>query len=148
AADEMARANAPAPINGLGVGFIGPTIVIHGTPEQKQRYLRKILTAEEMWCQLYSEPNSGSDLASLRTRAEDRGDHFLVHGQRIRWGAPSWGTSTRRWKYRGTPPPGCCPRSRRARLPARRRRSPSSPTASSRSATTSSASRSSAPTAR
>src|SRR5881396_2717209 len=82
-ADEMARANAPAPINGLGVGFIGPTIIIHGTPEQKQRYLRKILTAEEMWCQLYSEPNSGSDLASLRTRAEDRGDHFLVNGQKI-----------------------------------------------------------------
>src|SRR5205823_1598292 len=83
AADEMARANAPAPINGLGVGFIGPTIIIHGTPEQKQRYLRKILTAEEMWCQLYSEPNSGSDLASLRTRAEDKGDHFLVNGQKI-----------------------------------------------------------------
>src|SRR2546422_6840057 len=83
AADEMARANAPAPINGLGVGFIGPTIIIHGTPEQKQRYLRKILTAEEMWCQLYSEPNSGSDLASLRTRAEDKGEHFLVNGQKI-----------------------------------------------------------------
>src|SRR5437763_930476 len=82
-ADEMARANAPAPINGLGVGFIGPTIIVHGTPEQKQRYLKKILTAEEMWCQLYSEPNSGSDLASLRTRAEDKGDHFLVNGQKI-----------------------------------------------------------------
>src|SRR5437879_11205235 len=73
AADEMARANAPAPINGLGVGFIGPTIIIHGTPEQKQRYLRKILTAEEMWCQLYSEPTSGTALARLPTRAEDRG---------------------------------------------------------------------------
>src|SRR5437870_13178380 len=83
AADEMARANAPAPINGLGVGFIGPTIVVHGTPQQKERYLKKILTAEEMWCQLYSEPNSGSDLASLRTRAEDKGDHFLVNGLKI-----------------------------------------------------------------
>ena len=83
AADEMARANAPAPINGLGVGFIGPTIIVHGTPQQKERYLKKILTAEEMWCQLYSEPNSGSDLASLRTRAEDKGDHFLVNGQKI-----------------------------------------------------------------
>src|SRR3989449_5442901 len=83
AADEMARANAPAPINGLGVGFIGPTIIIHGTSEQKQRYLKKILSAEEIWCQLYSEPNSGSDLASLRTRAEDKGDHFLVNGQKI-----------------------------------------------------------------
>jgi alkylation response protein AidB-like acyl-CoA dehydrogenase len=82
-ADEMARANAPAPINGLGIGFIGPTIIIHGTDAQKQRYLKKILTAEEIWCQLYSEPNSGSDLASLRTRAEDKGDHFLVNGQKI-----------------------------------------------------------------
>jgi alkylation response protein AidB-like acyl-CoA dehydrogenase len=83
AADEMACANAPAPINGLGIGFIGPTIIIHGTEWQKQRYLKKILTAEEIWCQLYSEPNSGSDLASLRTRAEDQGDHFLVNGQKI-----------------------------------------------------------------
>ena len=82
-ADEMARANAPAAINGLGIGFIGPTIIVHGTPWQKERYLKKILTAEEIWCQLYSEPNSGSDLASLRTRAEDRGDHFLVNGQKI-----------------------------------------------------------------
>jgi alkylation response protein AidB-like acyl-CoA dehydrogenase len=82
-ADEMARANAPAPINGLGIGFIGPTIIIHGTEEQKRRYLKRILTAEEIWCQLYSEPNSGSDLASLRTRAEDQGDHFLVSGQKI-----------------------------------------------------------------
>jgi alkylation response protein AidB-like acyl-CoA dehydrogenase len=82
-ADEMARANAPAPINGLGIGFIGPTIVIHGTDEQKQRYLRKILSAEEIWCQLYSEPNSGSDLASLRTRAEDKGGYFSVNGQKI-----------------------------------------------------------------
>jgi alkylation response protein AidB-like acyl-CoA dehydrogenase len=82
-ADEMARGRAPAPINGLGIGFIGPTIIVHGTDGQKQRYLKKILTAEEIWCQLYSEPNSGSDLASLRTRAEDQGDHFLVNGQKI-----------------------------------------------------------------
>jgi alkylation response protein AidB-like acyl-CoA dehydrogenase len=82
-ADEMARANAPAPINGLGIGFIGPTIIIHGTDAQKQRYLKKILSAEEIWCQLYSEPNSGSDLASLRTRAEDKGGYFLVNGQKI-----------------------------------------------------------------
>jgi alkylation response protein AidB-like acyl-CoA dehydrogenase len=82
-ADEMARVNAPPPINGLGLGIVGPTIIVHGTEAQKQRYLKKILTAEELWCQLYSEPNAGSDLASLRTRAEDRGDHFEITGQKI-----------------------------------------------------------------
>lgn len=82
-ADEMARASAPPTVNGLGIGIVGPTIIVHGTEAQKRRYLRKILTAEELWCQLYSEPNAGSDLASLRTRAEDRGDHFLVNGQKI-----------------------------------------------------------------
>jgi alkylation response protein AidB-like acyl-CoA dehydrogenase len=82
-ADEMARLGAPPPINPLGIAIVGPTIVVHGTEAQKQRYLRKILAAEELWCQLYSEPNAGSDLASLRTRAEDRGDHFAVTGQKI-----------------------------------------------------------------
>jgi alkylation response protein AidB-like acyl-CoA dehydrogenase len=81
--DEMARIQAPPPINGLGIGFIGPTIIVHGTPTQKERYLRKMLTAEEIWCQLYSEPNAGSDLAGLKTRAEDNGDHFVVNGQKI-----------------------------------------------------------------
>ena len=75
--------DAPPTINGLGIGFIGPTIIVHGTEAQKQRYLKKMLTAEEIWCQLYSEPNAGSDLASLKTRAEDQGDHFLVNGQKI-----------------------------------------------------------------
>ena len=74
-ADEMARVNAPPTINGLGIGIVGPTIIHHGTEAQKQRYLKKILAADELWCQLYSEPNAGSDLASLRTRAEDKGDH-------------------------------------------------------------------------
>jgi alkylation response protein AidB-like acyl-CoA dehydrogenase len=82
-ADEMARAGAPAPINPLGIAIVGPTIIVHGAEAQKQRYLRKILNADELWCQLYSEPNAGSDLASLRTRAEDRGDHFVVSGQKI-----------------------------------------------------------------
>jgi alkylation response protein AidB-like acyl-CoA dehydrogenase len=82
-ADEMARAGAPPVAPGLGVGIVGPTIIVHGTEAQKRRYLKKILTAEEIWCQLYSEPNSGSDLASLRTRAEDQGDHYLVTGQKI-----------------------------------------------------------------
>src|SRR5256712_12598456 len=81
--DEMARVNAPPAINGLGIGFIGPTITVHGTEWQKQRYLKKMLTAEEIWCQLYSEPNAGSDLAGLKTRAEDAGVHFVVNGQKI-----------------------------------------------------------------
>jgi len=81
--DEMARIGAPPAINGLGIGFIGPTIIVHGTPWQKERYLKKMLTAEEIWCQLYSEPNAGSDLAGLKTRAEDAGDHFVVNGQKI-----------------------------------------------------------------
>jgi alkylation response protein AidB-like acyl-CoA dehydrogenase len=83
AADEMARVNAPPAINGLGIGIVGPTVIVHGTEAQKQRYLKKILMADELWCQLYSEPNAGSDLASLKTRAEDRGDHFAVNGQKI-----------------------------------------------------------------
>ena len=93
-ADELARASAPAPTNGLGLGIVGPTIVVHGTDAQKTRYLRKILTAEELWCQLYSEPNAGSDLAALRTRAEDKGDHFIVNGQKTWTSAGSiadWG---------------------------------------------------------
>jgi alkylation response protein AidB-like acyl-CoA dehydrogenase len=108
-ADEMARVNAPAPINGLGIGIVGPTIIHHGTEAQKQRYLKKILAADELWCQLYSEPNAGSDLASLTTRAENKGDHFEVTGQKIwtSYGAISdWGlllarTDTSVAKHRG-----------------------------------------------
>src|SRR5439155_25815855 len=93
-AEEMASVNAQATINGLGIGIVGPTIIHHGTEAQKQRYLKKILAADELWCQLYSEPNAGSDLASLKTRAEDKGDHFEVNGQKIwtSYGAISdWG---------------------------------------------------------
>ena len=66
---EMTRARAPQPANGLGIGIVGPTLMEHGTETQKQRYIPKILNADEIWCQGFSEPNSGSDLASLRTRA-------------------------------------------------------------------------------
>jgi alkylation response protein AidB-like acyl-CoA dehydrogenase len=83
AADEMARSHAPSPVNYLGIAFVGPTLIHHGTHEQKTRYLKKILTAEEIWCQLYSEPNAGSDLASLKTRADDKGDHYEVNGQKV-----------------------------------------------------------------
>src|SRR5262249_37080639 len=83
AADEMTRANVPGWINTLGISFIGPTIIAYGNEAQKQRYVQKILSAEELWCQLYSEPNSGSDLASLRTSAVLEGDHYVVNGQKI-----------------------------------------------------------------
>src|SRR5215470_17792114 len=81
--DELVRAKAPYLIGASGLGMLGPTLISWGTDEQKQRYLPKILTAEEIWCQGYSEPGSGSDLASLRTRAEIVGDEFVVNGQKI-----------------------------------------------------------------
>jgi len=82
-AQEMARAQAPAPANGLGISIVGPTLIDHGTEEQKKRFIPKILNADEIWCQGFSEPNSGSDLASLQTRAVLDGDEFVVNGQKI-----------------------------------------------------------------
>ena len=82
-AEEMALANVPGAINSLGLGIVGPTLIAHGTEAQKQRYIKTILTADEIWCQLYSEPDAGSDLASLKTRAvRDNGD-FVVNGQKV-----------------------------------------------------------------
>ncbi|MGQ4808506.1 putative acyl-CoA dehydrogenase FadE17 [Candidatus Entotheonellaceae bacterium PAL068K] len=69
--------------NGFGLSIVGPTLMAHGTEDQKQRYIRKILSAEEIWCQGFSEPNAGSDLASLLTRAVEDGDDFIVDGQKI-----------------------------------------------------------------
>lgn len=79
----MAQARAPAPLAGMGTSMIGPTLLEHGTAEQKARHLPKIASGEIRWCQGYSEPGAGSDLASLATRAEDVGDHFLVNGSKI-----------------------------------------------------------------
>ena len=81
--EEMRALGARAPVAGMGTAMIGPTLLEHGTEDQKARHLPAIARGEVWWCQGYSEPSSGSDLASLRTRAEDNGDHFVVNGQKI-----------------------------------------------------------------
>ncbi|WP_019873016.1 acyl-CoA dehydrogenase family protein [Sporichthya polymorpha] len=82
-AEEFASHRLPPFINFVGLNIVGPTLVLHASEEQKERFVPRILTAEELWCQGYSEPGAGSDLASLRTRADIDGDEFVVTGQKV-----------------------------------------------------------------
>ena len=81
--EEMGSLEVRAPVMGMGIMMIGPTLLEYGNDDQKSRHLPKIARGEVWWCQGYSEPGAGSDLASLRTRADDAGDHFVINGQKI-----------------------------------------------------------------
>ena len=81
--EELARAQAPDILGGVGITLVGPTLMAHGSEEQRAWWMRRILAADDIWCQLFSEPGAGSDLAALTTRAERRGDSYVVTGQKV-----------------------------------------------------------------
>src|SRR5262249_18522508 len=79
----LARADAPGGVNARGVWWVGPALMRYGTPAQRERFIPKILTAEEIWATGYSEPSSGSDMAAAKTFARRDGDHYVVNGQKV-----------------------------------------------------------------
>ena len=107
--DELRRADVKRPINPIGIGWAGPTIVVAGTKEQQEKWLPKILSGEEFWCQLFSEPNAGSDLASLTTSAKKDGDEWVITGQKL-WTSyahlSTWGILLARTSNEGAPQNG------------------------------------------
>ena len=93
--EEMGAINARTPLVGMGMSMIGPTLLEYGNDAQKAEHLPKIIRGEVQWCQGYSEPNAGSDLAALSSRAEDHGDHYIINGQKI-WTS---GAATADWMF-------------------------------------------------
>ena len=106
---EYTRAGAPQPVNRVGINLAGPTLLAHGTDDQKRRWIGPILTAEEIWCQLFSEPDAGSDLAGLRTTATPVDGGWVLNGQKVwtsyaqfaRWGICLARTDRDAPKHRG-----------------------------------------------
>lgn len=107
--DEFNRADVQRPINPIGIGWAGPTILHAGTKEQQQRWLPKLLSGEEFWCQLFSEPDAGSDLASLTASAHRDGDEWVITGQKV-WTSyahiATWGILLARTSDEGPPQQG------------------------------------------